>query len=91
MGVEIKSLQRIFQETAARSAGDCPLPEPGRGAPVIEHTKLLTIKPQPEGYDYDLNGNREETERFLKSLSEAVEKGEITQQDANRILKAELN
>lgn len=64
------SLERQFQKAKTAPPGDCPLPEPGRGAPAIEHPSLTHTRPQPDGYDYDQTPNGQEQQRFIKNLLE---------------------
>ncbi len=70
--------------TYAAPAGDCPLPEPGRGAPAIEHTNLLRQKKQPENYNYDKELRVKEIQRFNKNLKRLVQSGQITKEEASR-------
>ncbi len=82
-----KGLEKIFQRTAQGQSGSCPLPEPGRGAPHLEHPKLARIEKQPEGYDYDRAENEAEAKRFRESVNEAARTGQITQEEAEFLLQ----
>ena len=88
-------LEKLFDETKQMPAGDCPLPEPGRGAPLIEHVELISVEVQPINFDpsfsYDKDANQKEKERFEAVVRKSLEVGEITQEEADRILKAGLN
>lgn len=76
----MNTLDRIFNHTAEGEAGNCPLPEPGRGAPTIEQPGHLRIKNQPEGYDYDRQPNAKEAARFRKQLAQMIKAGQCTQE-----------
>lgn len=70
-------LETIFQKTAKSESGSCPLPEPGRGAPVIEHPAHMRIKEQPEQFRYDKPYQKAEKEGFLARLKALLAAGEI--------------
>jgi hypothetical protein len=84
-----KSLEIAFNETVARPSGNCPLPEPGRGAPHFEHPQTVRIEKQPTDYDYDKKDNKAESERFIALVQEAVSRGEITKEEAEKLLETE--
>jgi hypothetical protein len=68
-------------------SGKCPLPEPGRGAPHIEHQDHLKIKRQPRGYNYDRKTYKSEASRFNQQLQRLVDSGKITQREASRLME----
>lgn len=37
-------LEKIFKDTEEHGGGECPLPEPGSGAPKIEHPELIGMQ-----------------------------------------------
>lgn len=86
-----KNLEIEFQTSVSAPEGPCPLAEPGRGAPLIEQPDLISIQKQPIEFNYDIAIKNSERKRFLGVVQEALDKGEITQEEAVRILKAELN
>lgn len=78
-------LDRLFSRTQARTSGDCPLPEPGRGVDGIDEPGLLSIRRQPADYDYDTTTNLGEAERFNQELERMVRDGEISASEARRL------
>ena len=66
------SLENLFRRTASVPApvGKCPLPEPGKGAPSVEHPDMMSILPQPVRFDYDGPPNKKEQKKFLKRLKQ---------------------
>ncbi len=91
MAIEISQLEKIFQVTAVGPVGECPLPEPGRDAPVIENPELLSIEDQPINFDYDGVDNKAERKRFAEMVMAELRANNITKEEALRILNAELN
>jgi len=61
-------LEQLFKRTASQPSGDCPLPEPERGAPIIEDPHMLDIKKQPADFNYDIKTTQEENEGFIAAV-----------------------
>jgi hypothetical protein len=80
------NLDKIFSNTAKGPSGNCPLPEPSRGAPTIEHVDHMRVARQPPGYNYDQSQNKAEQIRFRKQLAEMVQTGQVTQAEADKLL-----
>lgn len=78
MTVMRKNLTREFERAAQAPPGDCPLPEPGRGAPAIEQVGLISIRQQPDKFDYDAEGNKAEQVRFVVQTMAAVAQGKVS-------------
>lgn len=73
------NLDREFLLSASGPSGPCPLPEPGRDFEgAVEHPQLLSIRQQPQGYNYDVASDTREARRFVGFVFESVTKGEIS-------------
>jgi hypothetical protein len=80
-------LDTLFKNTANIPHGDCPLPEPGRGAPTIESVQHIDVGKQPPRYDYDFKINEDEAARYEKVLKEASKEGLISKKETKQLLK----
>lgn len=81
-----ENLEKIFADAARMPEGLCPLPEPGRGAPAIEEPELMDILPM-EGESPDEWANKEEQSRFEQTINKLLKLGEITEAEAQKLLK----
>ena len=78
-------LENIFRTTFRLPHGDCPLPEPGRGAPVIEHPGMLRIHKKTKKSP-DVVTEKEERRRFQKEVFKELREGKITEEEADELL-----
>jgi hypothetical protein len=83
-----ETLEKMFADTARMPEGTCPLPEPGRGAPVIEEPHLLEVLPT-EGESPDEKDNNAERQRFEELLNKLLENGEISKEELKQLLEME--
>lgn len=81
----MKDLEKVFVESFNMPSGSCPLPEPGKGAPVIEQPELLDVLPM-EGESPDEWVNKEERLRFEEMINKLLKLGKITESEAQMLL-----
>jgi len=80
------TLEKSLRESADR-IGPCPLPDPNTyGTKTIHQSTLIRIEKQPPKYNYDIADNTAETEEFVQRLQESVLSGEITEEEAQKLL-----
>jgi len=81
------TLEKSLRESAD-IVGPCPLPDPDtHGTKTIHQPTLVRIEKQPPNYYYDIADNTAEKEDFIQRLQESVLSGEITEEDAQKILE----
>lgn len=79
--------EQAFSEKKRGVRGPCPLPEPGDAdLGQIEHLSHLSVRKQPDGYDYDKGSNQEEEEGFVAAVSEMVQDGVLTVAEAGEVM-----
>jgi len=80
-------LEQAFSEKKKGVRGPCPLPEPGDAdLGQIEHLSHLSVREQPDGYDYDKGPNQEEEGDFVAAVSEMVQDGLLTVAEADEVM-----
>ena len=80
------TLEKSLRESADR-IGPCPLPDPNTyGTKTIHQPTLVRIEKQPSNYNYDIADNTAEKEEFIQRLQESVLSGEITEEEAQKLL-----
>ena len=87
-----ETLEQIYKQSES-SGGNCPLPEPGHEGTSLEQPTLVSVRKQPERYDYDAEETNVEANLIKKEdeIWKLFTEKKITEEEAAKFLAALQN